>query len=301
MKKLSIFLTAICLIVVLALTVSATNILGSQTKLQDDGVSYDWNAEETPIIIFRMSGWNANSVNWAYFGDPEKPGSQIKLAAGMPMWQSLNLVQFPTLNVEYLMDMTDGFEVTIEDIEWDTESNTAIAITIGNDVGANNRTNLTCAGAMTLVVRKDGTAALYNNKSGNWYGEAATYVDKAAITAGATSFTYSMEKVEGGYSFYVNDTLLYTFNADNAAEWPEDLANSVDALGFNFLGMNGTLSANDGNIPGSVVYSVVAVDDMVKPEGGEDVPPLGDNVGAIVALAVVAGGAILAFSKKKAH
>ena len=298
MKKLSILLTAICLIVVLALTVSAANILGSQTKLTEAG-TYDWDAAETPLIIYRGNSWTNNGVVWSYFADPEKPGARVSLAAGMPNWQSLNVCQFPTQPAEYLMDMTNGFKVTVEDVEWDANSNTAVAITVGNDhaEGGAKRTNLTTAGAWTLVVRKDGTAALYNNVSGNWYGGTATYFDGAALTAGATSFTYSMEKVEGGYSFYLNDKLLKTFNADNAAEWPADLKDSVTALGFNFLGMNGTLSANDGTMPGAVTYSVVAIDDMVKPE----VPPLGDNVGAIVALAVVAGGAILAFSKKKAH
>jgi len=306
MKKLSTLLIALCLIVTLAVSASAVNILASQTKLNEETNTYDWQSGENALIIHRIGNYN-QWQGWGYFGDPEKPGAYVEYAAGMPTYLSMCFLDFDAMSTEKLLDLTNGFELTIEDIEWDANTNAAVAITIGNDhekdpttgeylSGNNKRTNLTCAGALTLVVRKDGTAALYHNKSGNWYGETATYADKAALVAGATSFTYSMEKIEGGYKFYVNDTLLATFDASNAAEWPTDLTQHVDELGFNFYAMNGTLADAGAGLPGPIKYSIVSLDDMsVAP-----VPPEGDHIGAVVLLAAVAGGAALAFTKKKA-
>ncbi len=300
MKKLSTLLIALCLIVTLAVSVSAVNILGSQGQVDEEKV--DWIKGENSLILFRTNSWTNNAVGVSYFG-LDNPGAKVELPTSCPTWQSVNVHNFDALGTEVLFDLTNGFKVSVEDIEWDANSNAVITITIGHDheknsetgallQGNNGRTNLTCIGGLTLVVRKDGTAALYNAVSGNWYGETATHFDDEAIDAGATSFTYSMEKIEGGYKFYVDDTLLATFDASNAADWPADLTNHLTELGFNFLGMN-----NDGTaVAGPLTYSVVSIDDnSVAP-----VPPEGDHIGAVVLLAAVAGGAALAFTKKKA-
>jgi|GEM_PF-1871511 len=260
MKKLSTLLIALCLIVTLAVSASAANILGVQGD--KGGGVIDWVPGQNSHILYRTNSWTNNAVSVSYFG-LDKPGARVGMPAGCPVWQSVNVHNFDALGTEVKFDLTNGFKVSVEDIVWDANTNAAIAITIGNDT----RTNLTTDGGLTLVVRKDGTVALYNNKSGNWYGETATHFDAAALVAGATSFTYSMEKIEGGYKFYVNDTLLATFDAGNAAAWPADLTDSLTELGFNFLGMNGTLAENTaGTMPGPLTYSVVAIDDMSDPE-----------------------------------
>ena len=224
-------------------------------KIESAGVAPAY-ASYPMVIGYRAGGGSGLSVS----------GNTISLAANSSnaYWSNGQMIVND--------DIKDGFTVKISDIVWDSENNTAVALTYSN-----NATSGFCGACtdgkssnFTLLVMKDGSVVLWGNgyNTNHPYGKWVEVIAKTTLGRQVTEFTYSLvpNADKTAFTFYVNDTAVYTYDiaamsskASHAYSIFKDLNRTCN---FGFAVLNGTPNGNGDygqKITGTLSYNVDSV------------------------------------------
>ncbi len=154
-------------------------------------------------------------------------------------------------------DAADGFEVKISDIQWDDNTNNAVAIVYGNgDTPYPTFIDGTTSN-FVLLVRKDGKIILWGDgyrqdqAFGLWTG---VYTSDKTLGKAVNEFTYKMvpNADNSVYSFYVDDILVYEYDmaaqaaADENGAYASVLNNLDKKCNFGFMVLDGTYNGENG-------------------------------------------------------
>ena len=224
MKKITAIFFALCLTVVMTVSASAALIpINSDTFAKNGGGLLSFRAEDQVI-------------NFSY-----TEGVQTVWAA---------------IESGKAFDISNGFKITISDIKWDSEANTALTVIVSDRV--NDRAWITSKHGVSLTVEKDGTVKFWGIGESNYWGNSTNY-DEKVLEKNVKSFTYSLvpNTDKTAYVFYINDTAIATFDQGNKAGWP-GMLQSLDAKYFGFGVLDGDKHDNL-NVPGSLNFRLSCI------------------------------------------
>jgi len=163
---------------------------------------------------------------------------------------------FDSIETKDDWDFRCGYTFEISDIQWDQTENTALVISVGSPVGG--RTWFTAKKGVSLRVCKNGTVTFWNIGEANYYGD-KNWIDEVLLPENPESFTYSLvpNADRTAYTFYLNDTVLKTFDSTNTKEWPK----MFETMETKRIGM-GVFDGNDPEnwkVPGSISFRVKSI------------------------------------------